>query len=239
MIHFLGPMIPEKLVTFYGTTLLGQNLALVPRLPNAICGFHLWPRSQNGGAKTTTWLSVGLRDWKHQTGHFWRFCLLHHLSTSGWPLACCTCRLFSKLFRLAARTLRDISNSFCTRTLNGDFPSERNAGGPIGYQARTRRHWFCGRPLKTLHVNGQGHQPVGPKLLHCLALKCFHVSIRANSEFRPKLPVFCPGHRNFRIFRTIPFWSHFFTHIWADFFLRLFMLRIKRTYSHAKSGTFI
>lgn len=63
-------MIPEKLVTFYGTTFLGQNLALVPRLPNAICGFDLWPRSQNGGAKTTTWLSVGLRG----------------LETSNWPL---------------------------------------------------------------------------------------------------------------------------------------------------------
>ena len=49
---------------------LGQDLAAVPRLPNATCGFHLWPRSQNGGAKTTTWLSAGLRDWKHQTGHF-------------------------------------------------------------------------------------------------------------------------------------------------------------------------
>ena len=34
--------------------------------------------------------------------------------------------LWTKLFRLAARTLRDISNSLCTRILNGDFPSERN-----------------------------------------------------------------------------------------------------------------
>ena len=31
-----------------------------------------------------------------------------------------------KLFRLTARSLRDISNSFCTRIFNGDFPSERN-----------------------------------------------------------------------------------------------------------------
>lgn len=104
---------------------------------------HLWPRSQNGGAKTTASLSTGLRDWKHQTGHFWR---LSSPSSVNERVAFGLLYLpaFSKLFRLAARALRDISNSFAQEywmdISHQKGTSECFAGGPIGYQARTRRH---------------------------------------------------------------------------------------------------
>lgn len=43
--------------------------------PTQLAAFISW--SQIGRTKTTTWLSAGLWDWKHQTGHFWGVCLLH------------------------------------------------------------------------------------------------------------------------------------------------------------------
>jgi len=84
-------MIPEKLVKFQNFH-LGQDLAAVPRLPNATCGSISGPEAKMEEQKPPHLSLRGFGTGNIKLATF-EDCLLHHLSTSGWRLACCTCRL--------------------------------------------------------------------------------------------------------------------------------------------------